>query len=150
METFGDVDLPVMIGEQAQLWELILALADRLAPSQWSLIGGQMVSLYAIHADVEWPRVTRDVDMLANMEVLHSNLASCTTALEELGLRAQPDSNGAAYRFSKTAPSSIDVRIDSSTSSGLASNVGRGLRPMRCSEASTSAITPRRLSSERL
>ena len=62
METFGDVELPVMTGEQGELWELILSLADRLAPSQWTLIGGQMVSLYATHADVEWPRVTRDVE----------------------------------------------------------------------------------------
>lgn len=114
METFGNVELPVMTGEPAQLWELILSLADRLAPSQWSLIGGQMVSLYAIHADVEWPRVTRDVDMLANMEVLHSNLAACTTALEKLGLRAQPDSSGAAYRFSNNAtanPSALIVDL---------------------------------------
>ncbi len=100
MESFGVARLPVMVGEQARVWDLIVELAGRLAPMPWALIGGQMVSLHAFHGQVAWPRVTRDIDMLANMEVLQSNLVACTVVLGELGLRVRTDSSGAAYRFS--------------------------------------------------
>ena len=49
-----------------------------------------------------------------------------------------------------TAPSSIDARTARRISSGLASTAGGGLRPIRCSAASTSAMVSRRASSERL
>jgi predicted nucleotidyltransferase len=114
METFGVVSLPAMTDEQGRMWDLILTLSDRLGPQQWSLVGGQMVALYAAHAGVTWPRVTRDIDMLANMEVMQDNLKSCTAVLRDLGLRVQLDNAGAAYRFSDTekpAPGSLVVDL---------------------------------------
>lgn len=57
--------MPAMAAEQSRLWELILTLSERLEPTQWSLVGGQMVALHALNAGVTWPRVTRDIDMLA-------------------------------------------------------------------------------------
>jgi hypothetical protein len=99
MQHLGEVVMPSMTAEQRRLWDLVLELSTRLEPTQWSLVGGQMVALHALLAGVAWPRVTRDVDVLANMEVLQSNLQACTAALGELGLRVRLDGSGRAYRF---------------------------------------------------
>jgi hypothetical protein len=52
-------------------------------------------------------------------------------------------------RSGTTAPSSIEARTASRISSGRTSTAGGGRRPMRWRAASTSPISPRRLSSER-
>lgn len=105
MDNLGQVQLPVMSADQADMWHLILRLANRLREDQWALIGGQMVALYAARAGRPFPRVTADIDMLANMEVLAANLATCTSALTALGLQVELDSSGAAYRFTGAGPS---------------------------------------------
>jgi len=99
IEGLGDVRLPVLDPEQERMWRLIFAVAGCLRPEKWALIGGQMVWLYAVRAGALWPRTTRDVDMLANMELLTGNLHSCARALEDQGLRVRLDSSGFAYRF---------------------------------------------------
>ncbi len=48
-----------------------------------------------------------------------------------------------------TAPSRMALRTEASASSGVTRRAGGGLRPMRCSAASTSASSPRRSCSER-
>ena len=114
IERIGKVVMPVMAAEQSRLWDLILTLAERLEPTQWSLVGGQMVALHALNAGVAWPRVTRDIDMLANMEVLQSNLQACTAVLGDLGLKVRLDHSGHAYRFSDTetvAPGALVVDL---------------------------------------
>lgn len=114
IERIGQVVMPAMTAEQSRLWDLILTLAERLESTQWSLVGGQMVALHALHAGVAWPRVTRDVDVLANMEVLQSNLQACTTVLGDLGLKVRLDHSGHAYRFSDTdtgTPGSLVVDL---------------------------------------
>lgn len=106
------VRLPAMSAEQTEMWRLILRLAARLRDDQWALIGGQMVALYAAGHDRAFPRVTSDVDVLANMEVLSGNLASCTRALTDMGMQIQYDSSGAAYRFTsegQTGPLQVDL-----------------------------------------
>lgn len=101
MEAAGVVSLGSLNAEQHRMWSLILDLAVRLEPSQWVLVGGQMVTLYAAHAQVPWPRVTRDVDVLANVLTRASNFERCVEALHELGLEQRLDSRGAGYRFSE-------------------------------------------------
>ena len=53
------------------------------------------------------------------------------------------------FMSGSTAPSKIAARTDWRASSGLTSRAGGGRRPSRCRAASTSAITARRLPSER-
>ena len=50
MQRLGEVQLPVMTAELKRLWDLALTLAERLEPTQWSLVSAQMVALHALHA----------------------------------------------------------------------------------------------------
>lgn len=99
IDRIGDARLPVLDPHQERMWNLIFAVAGGLPPEKWALVGGQMVWLHAVQAGVMWPRTTRDIDMLANMELLTGNLHSCARALRDQGLRVRLDSNGFAYRF---------------------------------------------------
>ncbi len=44
MDCLGEVVMPPMAAEQRRLWDVILALSQRLEPTQGSLVGGQNVN----------------------------------------------------------------------------------------------------------
>ena len=60
-----------------------------------------------------------------------------------------PSVSTSTFMSGSTAPNKMAARTDCSASSGLTSRAGGGRRPSLCRAASTSAITARRLASER-
>jgi hypothetical protein len=98
-ESGAAVVLPPLTGELDVLWELILDLAEHLPESDWVLVGGQMVMLHALAAGRAPTRVSKDVDVLADLVSAPASLADCVEALQRLDLAPEPDSAGKVYPF---------------------------------------------------
>ena len=60
------IELPALAGTERELWRALLDLAER-QPGGWTLVGGQMVLLRALEPGRVRPRVTRDLDVLADL-----------------------------------------------------------------------------------
>ncbi|CRK60862.1 hypothetical protein [Alloactinosynnema sp. L-07] len=85
----GAAELPPVLDES--LWPSLFTLAERL-PSDHVVIGGVMVYLHGAAAGRQPVRVTRDVDVLMNIEVLPSALKDAVAVRSRLGYRVAPDS----------------------------------------------------------
>ncbi|MGJ9423868.1 hypothetical protein [Aeromicrobium sp. CF3.5] len=89
-------------GGWAPPWPQVAEMASTLGPEDWSLVGGLMVQLHAIHAGITTLRATRDVDMVVHVETATGRPARVATALEELGYAFDPSidpRNRFAHRF---------------------------------------------------
>ncbi|MFC0435033.1 hypothetical protein [Kutzneria buriramensis] len=108
----GRVALPALAGEADQkLWPPLLEMSRRLPPEH-AVIGGVMVLLHGLAAGRRPPaRVTRDVDVLFNVEVMPGSLQAAVAVLEqELGYHLAIDSPaGLAHRYVGPAGEVIDV-----------------------------------------
>lgn len=93
------VVLPIMGEPLDPLWTLLLDIGGRLAPESWLLIGGQMVLMHGVAAGRPQPRVTRDIDLMADLVADRHALAECVRVVRDLGLEPRPDSAGRVYRF---------------------------------------------------
>jgi len=87
----GAVTLPPLTGPLNTLWDVILDVAAAVPPHRWALIGGQMVTLHALHAGRPPLRVSRDIDVLAGLLTARDGLTLCVTAIRALGLVPAPD-----------------------------------------------------------
>jgi len=83
-----------------QLWSQLALFAGHLRPTDWVLVGGQMVALHCHIAGVTPGRVTTDIDIVANVLVNPNALAACRHAAAALDLTAQPSAdNRRQHRF---------------------------------------------------
>jgi len=88
----GDVELPSLAaGADRTLWPALLTLTERL-PVDHAVIGGIMVYLHGTLAGRGPARVTRDVDVLCDVEVMPSSLRDTVAVLTALGYRIDPAS----------------------------------------------------------
>lgn len=70
---------------EQQLWQTVAAIAKQLGEDErWCLVGGLMVALFAMQA-AQRPRVTTDIDVLANARSRPSGTRWATQRLEALG-----------------------------------------------------------------
>ena len=70
---------------ERRLWQTVAAIAQQLGDDErWCLVGGLMVALFAMQA-AQRPRVTTDIDVLANARTPPSGTTWATRRLEELG-----------------------------------------------------------------
>ena len=97
------VVLPIMGEPLDSLWSLLLEIGERLAPESWLLVGGQMVLMHGVAAGRPQPRVTRDIDLMADLVSDRHSLAECVRIVRDLGLEPRPDSAGRVYRFVRDA-----------------------------------------------
>jgi predicted nucleotidyltransferase len=96
----GQVTLPPITGALDTLWSLILDLAERVPRTRWQLIGGQMVMLHGLVAGRAPLRVSRDVDLLADLLTDRDGLRMCVRAVQDLRFEPSEDTNGRhVYRF---------------------------------------------------
>jgi hypothetical protein len=70
---------------ERRLWQTVAAIAEQLGEDErWCLVGGLMVALFAMQA-AQRPRVTTDIDVLANARSRPSGTTWATQRLEAMG-----------------------------------------------------------------
>lgn len=74
-------------GGFAQPWPLALELAGVMPSGSWTLVGGLMVQLHALHAGMTPPRSTTDVDIVLHIETDSISWARTAQALQSSGFR---------------------------------------------------------------
>lgn len=84
-EPAGVIALPELPEPLDGIWDTILDLAQRLQAGRWALVGGQMVVLHGLMHRRRPVRITRDVDVLANLIVSRSGIRDCVRAVTALG-----------------------------------------------------------------
>lgn len=92
-------------------WPAVAGLADALPAANWTLVGGLMTQLHAVHRGLGIVRPTNDVDIVLHIETRRGVPAATTAALEGLGYRLQSAAdprNNTAHRFVRGA-STIDL-----------------------------------------
>jgi hypothetical protein len=120
------IDLPALAGTERELWHALLDLAER-EPENWTLVGGQMVLLRALEQGRMPPRVTRDLDVLADLRARPAALPRIVATLAALKFEvelATPDESG--HRFQRgnlaidlLAPDHLGARVDLRTVGSL-------------------------------
>jgi hypothetical protein len=92
------------------LWEVILSIADTVPAHRRVLVGGQMVTLHALAAGRAPVRVSRDIDILADLLTARDGLRLCVDAVRALDLAPAEDSGGRLYRFVRAGDGvSVDI-----------------------------------------
>jgi hypothetical protein len=100
------IELPALGGTERELWDALLDLAER-QPDGWTLVGGQMVLLRALEQGRVPPRVTRDLDVLADLRARPAALPRILTTPPNSTLRSssQPPTNPATASNAETSRS---------------------------------------------
>ncbi|MFI7481885.1 hypothetical protein ACH9EU_05650 [Kocuria sp. M1R5S2] len=98
-------------GGFAPPWPLALELAEAMPPGSWTLVGGLMVQLHALHAGIDPPRATVDVDIVWHIET-HMSWVKTAQVLQGSGyrLREPNDRKGVAHRYVR-GDDMVDVLI---------------------------------------
>lgn len=92
-------------------WPNVAELASVLPTHQWTLIGGLMTQLHAIHHGVDAVRPTNDVDIVLHIETIRGMPNATADALEKIGYTIKENidlRNNAAHRFTR-GTTHIDV-----------------------------------------
>ncbi|MGW2095718.1 hypothetical protein [Promicromonospora sukumoe] len=102
-------------------WPNVAEIETALPHESWTLVGGLMTQLHAVHAGIDTVRPTNDVDIVLHVETTRGVAATAATALEGLGYVLTPPIDpreGTAHRFVRddarvdvitTAPDVVDV-----------------------------------------
>ncbi|MBA3783029.1 MAG: hypothetical protein H0X12_14410 [Nocardioides sp.] len=130
------VILPAMAERQADSWQALLDLYERLSEG-WTLVGGQMVHLHCAERGYSPLRPTDDADMVLDIKANAEILLEFTTVLQdEMGFEADGiTANGKQHRWKGTnSKASIDVLIPA--------NVGERLPLRKGATGSQTIQTP--------
>lgn len=71
-------------------WSNVSELAPALPSGCWTLVGGLMTQLHAIHHGLGIVRPTNDVDIVLHIETQRGVPSAVATALETIGYRLHP------------------------------------------------------------
>jgi hypothetical protein len=96
------VDVRAATGGWPDPWPNVAELADVLPADKWTLVGGLMAQLHAIHRGLGVIRPTNDVDIVLHIETSRGVPQETAAALESLGykLRRSVDPrDNTAHRF---------------------------------------------------
>jgi hypothetical protein len=108
------IDVVAAPGGWPKPWPNVAELAHHLPNERWTLIGGLMVQLHAVHHGIGTIRPTNDVDIMLHIETSRGVPASAADVLESLGYRLSTPvdpRNQFAHRFIRD-----DTRVDLVTS----------------------------------
>lgn len=98
------IDIQAAPGGWPTPWPNVAELAAVLPHDKWTLIGGLMVQLHAVHHGIGIIRATNDVDIVLHVETTSGVPATTATALESLGYRLRPPVDplsSTAHRFTR-------------------------------------------------
>lgn len=99
------------IGGWGSPWPNVAEIAQELPHEKWTLVGGLMTQLHAIHHGIDTPRATNDVDIVLHIETTRGVAQQTADALERLGYTLTPSFDprtGTAHRFRRER-SSVDL-----------------------------------------
>lgn len=82
------------------IWAVLMDLAGALHPTEWCLIGGQMIALRAWVAGVPAPRTSADLDVLSNLYVHPDAVLRCARAVRDLGFEVE-ELHTSGHRFTR-------------------------------------------------
>lgn len=109
LPVLGSAVLSPMAGTSGELWPGVLTLAVNL-PADHVVIGGVMVFLHGAVAGRRPVRVTRDVDVLCDVEVSASSIRDTVAVLGQLGYEIAADApNESAHRYRGPNGEQVDV-----------------------------------------
>lgn len=100
------IDVPELGDDHHALWVDLIALAEAQSGS-WTLIGAQMVALYAWDAGIE-SRPSEDADVLANVRVTTSATRDVAGFLRERGYEPEESLTNVVHLFTR-GNAEIDV-----------------------------------------
>ncbi|MFV8160739.1 hypothetical protein ACNQVK_01050 [Mycobacterium sp. 134] len=95
-------------------WPQVVEIVRLIPHTQWTLIGGIMVQLHAVHAGMQITRPTRDVDMVLHIETGVVSFSGVREKLEQLGyVLREPMGEGPVHRFVRgdRAEEQVDVMV---------------------------------------
>jgi hypothetical protein len=81
------IDVVAAPGGWPTPWPNVAELSDQLPTERWTLVGGLMVQLHAVHHRVGAIRPTNDVDIVLHVETSRGVPAAAADVLESLGYR---------------------------------------------------------------
>lgn len=108
------VDVSSPAGGWGAPWPNVAEIEAVLPHEKWTLVGGLMAQLHAIHRGIDALRPTNDVDIALHVETTRGVAAEAAKALESIGYAFAPsidDRNNIAHRFVRG-----DSRVDLVTS----------------------------------
>lgn len=92
-------------------WPNVAELEAVLPHERWTLVGGLMAQLHAIHGGIDALRPTNDVDIVLHVETTRGVASEAARALESIGYVFSPsidERNNVAHRFTR-AESRVDL-----------------------------------------
>ena len=119
------VQLPALVGRQAESWLALIEIAPRLGTA-WALVGGQMVLLHVVERQSLEGRPTADVDVVMDVRADSSSLAHMHRVLSQAGFsQDQPSPDGVAHRYRRSG-ATIDVLAPDHMGTRAKLNLGVG------------------------
>ena len=112
-ERLTQTPVPLKTGNSPawQLWAQLAQFARHLQPTDWVLVGGQMVALHCHIAGITPGRATTDIDIVANVLVNPDALFACRAAASALDLTAQPSANNHRQHRFRNDSLVLDVMV---------------------------------------
>lgn len=105
------IELPMMGEAQRQSWHALMELYESI-PSDWTLIGGQLVHLHCAERapgrDVLQMRATDDIDAVLNVRAAQGIHNSFTGVLKDMGFTTETTGQGFQHRWRRDL-AQIDV-----------------------------------------
>lgn len=105
------IDVPTPLGGWGAPWPNVAEIEAVLPHEKWTLVGGLMTQLHAIHRGIDAIRPTNDVDIVLHIETTRGVAAETARSLESLGYVLTPsidERNNTAHRF-KRGESTVDL-----------------------------------------
>lgn len=98
----GTIEVPTPAGGWGAPWPNVAEIETALPHDKWTLVGGLMAQLHAIHRGLDVLRPTNDVEIVLHVETTRGVAAEAAHALESIGYAFAPSidqRNAVAHRF---------------------------------------------------
>jgi predicted nucleotidyltransferase len=94
-----------------KLWSLVAEFSSHIDPTQWVLVGGQMVALHLHLAGGRPSRTTTDIDVVADLITAPGSFRACREAAAAVNLVAQPSITGKTLHRFKGPAGQLDLMV---------------------------------------
>lgn len=93
-------------------WSTVFDIIEATNTDDWVLVGGLMVQLHALRANIPPPRATKDVDLVVDVAANSASAAGTAIALKRIGFEpiVPTNRNEPIYRFQREAEQ-VDLMV---------------------------------------